>query len=482
MKKTISVIVLILILMLSISYASSISYKDVNKNHWAYEAIDTLSEYEFIQGYPDYTFKPSKGITRAEFSKVLVKLLELGVNPKVDNTISFVDVQTLHWAYEYINKASPYMGYSNKNYFYPERELTRQEAAMAMVNALDINDEKCDLNILEKFSDKNSISDEYELYIALAVKYQIMNGNANGTFNPTGSITRAEIIEMIYNILVKSQEIKYEDYSGDIELENVLKVKTRFKLPVKQEEETKVEENIVKEYIYQNENQAIFLNVMHNGILLVDGRTYTVTNDDEVIATIENPSVDKNNIYYMFSYGKNYQTTVMNKASDSETKIVIPEELTGGSVRLSIWGTSIKGGRSYVTSTEIFNINYIDYKDYVPAGEKYGDQQTGVKVSERKIDFIVVFDGRTLTEDTVGENAKRDQKIIIRGKPVNNVKSINYKWDNETKYTSVEDSVATISIPDSFANGTKHKLTIMLTDKAGRTYVPRRYIIEMSKI
>lgn len=477
MKRKITFLISVIIIVVSCSLSLASSYTDVNSGHWAYSAIDYLCELGVINGYPDGGFMPNKSITRAEFSKIIVELLGDNITSSNSNA-QFMDVSNFHWAKDYIQKASGYLNANTKSRFNPEGDLLRQDAAVALVNIAAKQNEKYDKKTLDKFSDKELVSEQYEKYIALAVGYGLMNGNANGTFNPTGSVTRAETCQMLYNLILKSQEDSKQKetsddvfYSGDIDI----------KLSIPEKEEEKEENNsskdengviIVKPIVRNYSNQDISLNVKVEGKQLAEWGTYTIGPEELVIASIENASSSKNYIYYMLSYGKDFSTTIVKKVASSIAEITIPEELMGSKVKISIWGTSTKNGKGYVTATQIFYLNYSS--DLKHRGESYAEQ-TGVKTSDKKVDFIVVFNGDIIGENDIIEYAKKEQKIIIRGKPVNNMQSINYRWDKEIEYTSVNAPTATIEIPSSFTDGSTHKLTITVTDKQGRTYIPRSY-------
>ena len=76
-------VVLALALPLALSYTtSSFAYvpasemTDLSTNHWAYKAIESLSDkYGVMTGYPDKTFKGSKYITRYEMAASLYKVM-----------------------------------------------------------------------------------------------------------------------------------------------------------------------------------------------------------------------------------------------------------------------------------------------------------------------------------------------------------------------------------------------------------------------
>ncbi|MBU8905965.1 S-layer homology domain-containing protein [Desertibacillus haloalkaliphilus] len=51
-------------------------FSDVNTEHWAHGAINTLAANDLAGGYPDGTFGPSNEITRAEFSVLMYRVID----------------------------------------------------------------------------------------------------------------------------------------------------------------------------------------------------------------------------------------------------------------------------------------------------------------------------------------------------------------------------------------------------------------------
>jgi hypothetical protein len=70
-------------------------FKDLTENHPACSAVEFLHNRKVIGGYQDGTFQPDKGITRAEFAKMLV--MAMGQKPNTDARLPFSDAQG-HWA------------------------------------------------------------------------------------------------------------------------------------------------------------------------------------------------------------------------------------------------------------------------------------------------------------------------------------------------------------------------------------------------
>lgn len=70
------VTLLLIVTMLLISLVASAGpFADVPFAHWAYDAIDKLTEKDLLQGYPDGTFKGNQPLTRYGFAMVTVKIL-----------------------------------------------------------------------------------------------------------------------------------------------------------------------------------------------------------------------------------------------------------------------------------------------------------------------------------------------------------------------------------------------------------------------
>lgn len=87
-------------------------------------------------------------------------------------------------------------GYGNGDYG-PERNMTRAEF-IAVVNKV-MGYKDADMNAAAKFKDMNA-SKWYYKPIAIALKEGFVKGNADGTMNPNGTITRQEAVTMLVNI------------------------------------------------------------------------------------------------------------------------------------------------------------------------------------------------------------------------------------------------------------------------------------------
>lgn len=177
------------------------TFSDIAPNHWIYQKVEDMKNRGIISGFEDGTFRPQNPVTREQFASILEKTLE--IRGTVGRSIRFEDVKDNRWSKKSIDAVAKYLtGYTvdGKYYFRPTEYAVREDMAVAVVKARGLENETPNYRVLNKFSDKELISEGLRKYVAIAVENGIMNGNANGTFNPLGSLTRAEVVALMYNV------------------------------------------------------------------------------------------------------------------------------------------------------------------------------------------------------------------------------------------------------------------------------------------
>ncbi|TYQ15385.1 UNVERIFIED_CONTAM: hypothetical protein Cloal_1832 [Acetivibrio alkalicellulosi] len=122
------------------NYKENTIYTDVSDSHWASEAISLVSYKGLFKGYTDGSFKPDQNITRAEFSTVVFKLLQIikGVTEVEICEYRFEDTKG-HWAQKYIEQLSnlgTIKGYSDGT-FKPQNMINRAESVALINRAID---------------------------------------------------------------------------------------------------------------------------------------------------------------------------------------------------------------------------------------------------------------------------------------------------------------------------------------------------------
>ena len=172
--------------------AVSSKFSDVPTTHWALTYINTLADKNIINGYNDGTFRPSGDITRAEFAKVVV--LAAGLTVSTETTAAFSDVSTSDWSYPYIitaKKAGIIGGYEDGT-FRPSAKVTRAEIGKMVVLAGNFTINTTGVS----FSDVDTSHWAFN-YIMTAKNLTIVNGYPDGTFGPSNNATRAEAAKMV---------------------------------------------------------------------------------------------------------------------------------------------------------------------------------------------------------------------------------------------------------------------------------------------
>ncbi|WP_110112557.1 S-layer homology domain-containing protein [Bacillus sp. CGMCC 1.16541] len=115
--------------------------------------------------------------------------------PVVPINTTFKDVPAAHWAYEEINhlvKKGVITGYNNQT-FKPENSLTRMHAALLLAKVLNLDTTN---PVNPNFKDVSS-SHMYYNVIATVANKGIMNGKNSETFDPTGTLSRAQMAAIL---------------------------------------------------------------------------------------------------------------------------------------------------------------------------------------------------------------------------------------------------------------------------------------------
>lgn len=169
-------------------------FSDV-KNHWAKADIEKMATEGIVGGFLDGTFKPEGKITRAEFAKIICKVLNLGET----SGDKFIDVGEKAWFAPFVYAANEH-GLINgvaENLFAPDENITREDATVILYRLL--AKEGVAFDAKASFADSEFISD----YARDAVAYLAADGiikGSNGAFNPKNNLTRAEAVTLISRI------------------------------------------------------------------------------------------------------------------------------------------------------------------------------------------------------------------------------------------------------------------------------------------
>jgi len=138
MKRIISAIVCMAIL-LGIMPSAMAGYADVNVSNNYYSATLRLQDLGIITGYDDGTFRAGDNISRAEFTKIVVCMMDKEDEAKTSTSASnFSDIERGYWATQYINyavKKDILAGYADGS-FGPQRNISFAEALTVLLRTV----------------------------------------------------------------------------------------------------------------------------------------------------------------------------------------------------------------------------------------------------------------------------------------------------------------------------------------------------------
>ncbi len=171
-------------------------------------AVEELAARGIINGMGDGTFAPDKTMTRAEFAAIVTRGLGLKEQPGE----IFKDVPADKWYAGYIGTAYNYgiIKGRSADEFDPEGTITRQEAATMVARAAKLCGMNTDLNedavrnVLALFDDYLTVAEWAKASLAFCYSSGIMDDSVMEIV-PLEEIKRAEIAQMIYNMLAAAK-------------------------------------------------------------------------------------------------------------------------------------------------------------------------------------------------------------------------------------------------------------------------------------
>lgn len=182
------------------------TFNDIT-THWARSYIEKMAAKQIAKGHTGNNFLPESSISRAEFTAVLVRALQL--KDSQDSKSAFTDIKAGKWYETEANKAYS-AGLIRKEdgvNFRPDVAITREEMAVMIVRALQykglglgFNEEQINSK-LAAYDDSAEITPNAREAFVIAIEKGIIKGRTVSTVAPKGTATRAEAMVMIYRLL-----------------------------------------------------------------------------------------------------------------------------------------------------------------------------------------------------------------------------------------------------------------------------------------
>jgi hypothetical protein len=177
-----------------------ITFTDVHPSQYFFHAVDWLFCRGIISGYPDNTFRPNNGATRAQ----IVKMIVLGESWPIYTPPgpTFSDVAPSDWHFPYVETAVHHAiisGYPDRT-FRPNNPVTRAQLSKMVVLArlwplLD--------PATPSFVDVPPGSAFYT-YVETARSHALVSGYGDGTFRPYINALRGELSKILYVALTQA--------------------------------------------------------------------------------------------------------------------------------------------------------------------------------------------------------------------------------------------------------------------------------------
>ncbi|WP_107838474.1 S-layer homology domain-containing protein [Metasolibacillus meyeri] len=174
--------------------ANAYVFKDLNPNADYYKPVLDLVNRGVVSGYSDGTFRPSETVTRGEAAKIIA--LAMGLNVTRQKNPGFTDVQQSHPYYAYIAAIANegiIDGFGDKT-FKPNELITRGQIAKALTLGFQL---EVATKMNHNFKDVTS-QNANEAYIQTLYNLNIAKGTTANTFEPFGTVTRAQLATFIW--------------------------------------------------------------------------------------------------------------------------------------------------------------------------------------------------------------------------------------------------------------------------------------------
>ncbi|MBS7526467.1 CehA/McbA family metallohydrolase [Fusibacter paucivorans] len=181
------------------------SFKDVSESDWYHDAVSYITARDIASGTGTNAFSPSDAITRGQFIVMMMKAYE--IEPDTIITGNFADAgNTYYTGYLAAAKRLGITSGIGDNRFAPDAAITRQDLSTILYKTLVLTDELPEVdaaassNAFKGYNDTAKVAD----YAEDAMRHFVAGGVLSGSYaqiNPTTPTSRAEFVQILYNLL-----------------------------------------------------------------------------------------------------------------------------------------------------------------------------------------------------------------------------------------------------------------------------------------
>lgn len=174
------------------------------RGHWAEQIIVECTDKKYLDGYEDGNFRPDAPVTAAEFAKIFSAWQS-----------KFYIVNDGYWAMPYIRDMLDDEIFENGDFSDYGKYMTREECAKAIVRSLKAEYFPSNLSMFEQYIiDIDKVDSRYKEYVLKSYISGIITGYDDGTYNPKGYVTRAEILTLINRAMNEDVRVIPEVIAG----------------------------------------------------------------------------------------------------------------------------------------------------------------------------------------------------------------------------------------------------------------------------
>jgi len=183
---------------------NKVSFRDVVESSWYRQAVTFIAARNITTGTDATNYSPNAKLTRGQFITMLMRAY--GIEADESGEDNFADAGDTYYT-GYLSKAKA-LGITKgigHNLFVPNQEITRQEMFTLLYNTLVVIGElptPVEGKQMMDYIDANLIANWAEDAMILLVGTEIVSGH-NGTLSPTDTTNRAEMAQVLYNLLAK---------------------------------------------------------------------------------------------------------------------------------------------------------------------------------------------------------------------------------------------------------------------------------------
>ncbi len=179
------------------------SFEDVKSDSWYGDAVSFIAARNITSGTTSTAFSPNEQITRGQFIVMAMKAFDIAVDDQPGT--NFADAgDTYYTDYLATAKRMNIISGVGENKFAPDNTITRQDIVTILYNVMKATNELPDSTDTSKF-DVFSDTAEVAGYAEEAMRVYVENGylaGSNNKLNPESYATRAEMAQLLYNILL----------------------------------------------------------------------------------------------------------------------------------------------------------------------------------------------------------------------------------------------------------------------------------------